>query len=770
MIRILRVAPLSRTACILAVLAMAHPTVAQTERPGSASSRSTARGPALESVPQETLTRTADGAVTIQAVRIPEGLTIDGRLDEPYYDEIPSFSGFIQLDPVEGAPATEKTEVWIFFDDTNLYVTALCWDSEPDQIIANEMRRDSNNILQNQNFTIVLDTFNDRRNGVFFQTSPLGVQRDQASTDEGNSIDGNWNAVWDVRAQRFDQGWTAEFAIPFRSLRYDSSPDQVWGIMLRRIIRRKNEWSFITPMPAYLGIRAIFFVSMGARLVGIETPPSGLDLELKPFGIAGVRTDLEATPAFSNRVDRDIGLDAKYGLTNNLTLDLTYNTDFAQVEDDTQQVNLTRFSQFFPERREFFLEGQGLFTFGVGGAVGGRGAGTNTPVLFFSRRIGLNNGRPIPIAGGARLTGRVGAFSLGLLNIQARDDGPSNSAATNFSVVRVKRDLFARSNVGVLYTRRDERGVPAGQTFGIDGLYSISPSLNFNAYYAQTEKSSVTDDNVSLLTRFDYAADRYGLQIEHLKVGERFNPEVGFLRRTDFVRDFAQARFSPRPGGQRIRRFVYQGSIEYIENNRGRLDYREQIGEFGIEFFNSDHLTLQYTRNYEFIPEPFEISSNVTVPLGGYKSQNLLASYTLGRQHKFSGIVSYQQGSLYGGTKRTLELGGGRNGGRIDFTYRFAIEPNVSINWVDLPQGKFTSSVFTQRTTYTFTPRMFVSALNQYKSSSKTFSTNVRFRWEYSLGSDLFVVYSDGRDTALDGFPRLANRAFVVKMTRLIRL
>ena len=745
---------LIRAGLILCALALSQPTSAQSVQP----------------VPAETISRTAEGAVTIRAVRIPEGLTLDGRLDEPYYREVPSFSGFIQLDPVEGAPATEKTEVWIFFDDTNLYVAARCWDSEPDLMIANEMRRDSNNILQNQNFTIVLDTFNDKRNGVFFQTSPLGVQRDQASTDDGNNIDGNWNAVWDVRTQRFDQGWTAEFAIPFRSLRYDSDPVQVWGLILRRIIRRKNEWVFITPMPAYLGNRAIFFVSMGASLVGIETPPRGLNLELKPYAIAGIRTDLEATPAFNNRIDRDVGLDAKYGLSNNLTLDLTYNTDFAQVEDDTQQVNLTRFNQFFPERREFFLEGQGLFAFGAGGALGGRAVGTNTPLLFFSRRIGLNKGRPVPIAGGARLTGRVGAYSLGMLNIQARDDGPSNSPATNFSVIRVKRDIFERSNVGVLYTKRDERGAPAGQTFGVDGLYSFSPSLNFNAYYAQTEKPGVTKGNVSYLTRFDYAADRYGLQVEHLKVGDQFNPEVGFLRRTDFVRHFAQARFSPRPGGDRIRRFIYQGSVEYIENNQGRLDFREQLGEFGIEFFNSDRLTIQYTRDYEFIPRPFAIASNVTVPVGGYTYQSLLASYVLGRQHKLSGTVSFQQGSLYGGTKRTLVLGGGRNGGRINFTARFAIEPNFSLNWVSLPGGEFTTSVITQRTTYTFTPRMFVSALTQYNSSSQTFSTNVRFRWEYSPGSDLFVVYSDGRDTASDGFPRLANRAFVVKITRLFRL
>ncbi len=750
---VIRKIGLTRAGLILCALVTSQPTSAQTVGP----------------VPPETITRTAEGAVSIRAVRIPEGLTLDGRLDEPYYREIPSISGFIQTDPVEGAPATEKTEVWIFYDDTNLYVTALNWDSEPDQMIANEMRRDSNVILENENFTIELDTFNDKRNSFYIQTNLLGAQRDQAVTDEGADSDISWNGVWDVRTQRSDQGWTAEFAIPFRSLRYGPDPDQVWGVIFRRIIRHKNEWVYLPPLPASLGTRASFYVSMAASMT-LETPPRGLNLELKPFGIAGVRTDREATPAFDNKLDRDVGLDAKYGVSNGLTLDLTYNTDFAQVEEDTRQVNLTRFSQFFPERRDFFLENQGLFQFGVGSAVGGRPAGPNTPILFFSRRIGLNNRRPVPIAGGARLTGRVGAYTLGMLNIQARDDEPSNSPATNFSVIRVKRDVSERSNVGVLYTRRDEKGAPAGQTFGVDGLYSYSPLLNINAYYAQTEKSGVGNGNVSYLTRFDYAADRYGLLVEHLKVGERFNPEVGFLRRTDFVREFAQARFSPRPGGDRIRRFIYQGSVEYIENNQGRLDFREQRGEFGIEFFNSDRLTIRYTRDYEFIPKPFEIASNVTVPLGGYTYQSLLAQYVLGRQHKLSGIVSYQQGSLYGGTQRTLEMGLGRNGGRIDLTAQLALEPGFSLNWLNLPGGKFTTSVITQRTTYTFTPRMFVSVLTQYESSKQTFSTNARFRWEYRPGSELFVVYSDGRDTGSDGFLPIVNRAFIVKINRLFRL
>jgi hypothetical protein len=278
----------------------------------------------------------------------------------------------------------------------------------------------------------------------------------------------------------------------------------------------------------------------------------------------------------------------------------------------------------------------------------------------------------------------------------------------------------------------------------------------------------VGDGNESYLTNFNYNEDRYGLQLEHLKVGEQFNPEVGFLRRSDLVRDFVQARFSPRPAPntmKAIRRFVYQASLEYLENNAGRLDFREQSASFGLEFLSSDRFTVEYSRDYEFIPRRFAIASNVTVPIGGYTYQNVQASYAMGNQHKFSGTVSYQYGSLYDGTKQTLGL----NTGRLEVTPQFQVEPSFSLNWVDLPWGKFTSSVITERTTYTFAPRMFVSALTQYNSATHTVSINARFRWEYRPGSEMFVVYSDGRDTQLDGFLPVVNRAFIVKINRLLR-
>jgi hypothetical protein len=727
-------------------------------------------------IPPETVSRTTDGGVTVRAVRIAEPIQIDGRLDEEIYSQVPAISDFIQQEPEEGMLATEKTEVWIFFDDRNIYVSARCWDSHPEREIANEMRRDANNITgQNDNFAMIFDSFHDKRNGLMFQTTPIGAMRDTMSTDEVNQ-NADWNTVWDVRTQRSSTGWTAEFSIPFKSLRYGPGREQTWGLNLRRIVRWKNELSYLSVPPAYLGQRAIIAVSQAGTLVGLEAPASRKMLEVKPFAISGLRTDLGAKVPLSNDVNKQLGIDAKYGVTKGLTLDLTYNTDFAQVEDDTQQVNLTRFNQFFPEKREFFLEGQGIFAFGGGGAGGpgdgGGGASTNTPVNFFSRRIGLENGRPVPIAAGARLTGRVGSYSVGLLNIQSKEDIHASASATNFSVVRLKRNVFRRSNVGLLYTRRQATsggGNTGGETFGVDALYSVRPSLNINGYYAKTRTPGLTKDDTSHLVRFDYNVDRYGMQLEHLTVGTNYAPAVGFLRRLDFKRGFVQGRFSPRPAKGNmtwVRRFVYMGNVEYIENNEGRLDFREQEGNFTIEMQNSDQVNVTYTRDYEYIPKDFAIASTVSVPVGGYNYQNLSMSYNMGPQHLLSGRMSYQQGSLYGGTKRTLGLGGGR----IDFSSQLSIEPSLSLNWVDLPWGTFTSQVITNRTTFTLNPRMFVSALVQYSSSSRTLSTNARFRWEYQPASELFVVYSDGRDTIPTGFPTLMNRAFIVKITKLFRL
>ncbi len=416
--------------------------------------------------PPAVVARDAAGRVTLRAQRTAEPILLDGRLDEQVYTTVPSVSDFIQQDPHEGELATEQTEVWVFFDDRNVYISARCWDSQPDRMVANELRRDHTNLAFNENFAVVLDTFYDRRNSFMFHTNPLGGLTDALTTDERN-FNKDWNTVWEVKTGRFDQGWIAEIAIPFKSLRYRAGDSQVWGINFRRSVRWKNELSYLTPIPASYGLAGISKVSEAATLVGIATPSGAKNLEIKPYAISTVTTDRTAEPAVSDDLGGELGFDVKYGLTRSLIADLTYNTDFAQVEDDEQQVNLTRFSLFFPEKREFFLEGQGIFTFGGAGQQGrpsggfrpGQSGGppSNIPVVFFSRRIGLADGVGIPIRAGGRLTGRVGPYSIGVLDIQTGASEAAGAPSTNFSVVRLKRNFLRRSNVGVIMTHRSAR-------------------------------------------------------------------------------------------------------------------------------------------------------------------------------------------------------------------------------------------------------------------------------------------------------------------------
>jgi len=328
-----------------------------------------------------TMARTDQGRVTVRAVRLAEPLNVDGVLDEDVY-QTPPISGFLQSVPLAGETATERTDAWVFYDDENFYLVCRCWDSAPpEDWIANEMRRDTNQLRQNDTFGALVDTFHDRRNGFNFYTNPLAARAEHTVTDEGNpSMD--WNPVWSVRTGRFDGGWTAEMAIPFKSIRYLSGEGQTWGVQIRRYIRRKNEFSFLTHVPASSGGSfSIFRVSAAADLVGLDLPSAGSNVEIKPYATSSLTSDRTQTPAISNHADGDLGGDLKLGITANITADLTYNTDFAQVEVDERQVNLTRFSLSFPEKREFFLEGRGTFDFGRasfrggGGGFGGGGAG-----------------------------------------------------------------------------------------------------------------------------------------------------------------------------------------------------------------------------------------------------------------------------------------------------------------------------------------------------------------------------------------------------------
>ena len=722
------------------------------------------------------IVRDQSGRVTMRAVRLDEPLTLDGQLDEPVYQTIAPVTDFVQQEPNEGALATEQTEVWVLFDGETMYVSARCWDSQPDRTVANEMRRDSYSMYGNDNFTVLLDTFYDRRNGFNFMTNPLGGLFDQTITAErtGNL---DWNTVWDVQTSRFDQGWILEMAIPFKSLRYSTEAGQYWGINFTRRVAWKNETSFLTPIPAALREMGSFKVSLAATLVGLEVPTSVVRFEVKPYAIADLTTNLSANPRVLNQPRGTAGFDVKYGVTQGLTADFTYNTDFAQVEVDEQQVNLTRFSLFFPEKREFFLEGQGVFNFGAGtsydpisSTFGGalNQFGGVAPVMFFSRRIGLNAGHTVPIHGGGRLTGKTGPYSIGLLDVQTGEDSSTGTRATNFSVVRVKRDVLRRSAIGAMFTGRSvsAKGLGASYTYGVDGIFSFYDNLNFNTFWAKTDTLGSRGDDMSYQTELDYGNDLWSLKVERLAVGANFNPEVGFLRRSDFRRTFVEFRYTPRPRSLRsVRRFVFIPSLDYFNDGAGLLETRLQQFLLGAEFENGDRLFTGVTDNFEFLKRPFQITRDVTVPIGGYSFLNTKVVYELGLKRPISGAIAVERGGFFGGEKTSV----GYTRPRVSLGPQLTVEPSLSLNYITLPEATFNSTLVSTRITYTVTPRMFVSALLQFNSGRDSLGTNIRFRWEYQPGSELFVVYTDERDTLTPRFPTLKNRAFVIKFNRLFR-
>ena len=728
------------------------------------------RSIAADEPPITVVTREGDGTTTVRAVRVDAPLRVDGALDEDLYRRVSPITGFIQIEPDDGLVASERTDLWIAFDDDNVYVSFRVWDSQMDRLVATEMRRDNGNIWSGNDVVVfVFDTFNDKRSAISFTVNALGARSDGQVINE-KQYNGDWNPVWQLKTGRFDGGWTMEGALPFKSIRYQPGGTQTWGVNAMRVKRSKNEISMLSPAPRSQGAQGVEQTAYAARLVGIETPARRPAIDLKPYMTSSLSSDMTANPRVSNDGHAAVGFDAKYAVSQNLAADVTVNTDFAQVEADQQQINLSRFSLFFPEKREFFLENQGTFAFG-GVAVGSLNAGqSDAPILFYSRRIGLNAGREVPIDVGGRLTGRAGRYSIGVINIQSGDEPVSGATPTNFAVARLKRDILSRSSLGVILTNRSlsATGTGSNLAYGVDGTFVFFKNLQINTYWARTESDRplrAGANETSHRVQLDYNGDRYGLQIERLGIGDSFNPEVGFVRRADMFRNFAQARFSPRPGGNSvIRKYVYQATVDDIENGTGRLETRMASGEFALDFKNADRLGVLYTSQFEYLPIPTRIGSLV-LPVGSYDFDTLRLNYNMGQQRAASANMSVDYGTFYDGHKTTVSVARGR----VPVTHQLSFEPTYSYNWVRVSVGEFTAHLAGSRVTYTMTPLMFVSALLQYNSATDAVSTNARLRWEYQPGSELFVVYNEERNTLTPQFPALTNRSLIVKFNKLFR-
>jgi hypothetical protein len=714
-------------------------------------------------VAPEVVSRDELGRVTVRAIRLTEPLVVDGRLDDRLYRETEPIGNFIQQEPSEGEPATEKTEVWVAYDEDALYVGARLFESDSSRRVMSDMRRDANNLYNNDHFAVLLDTFYDRRNGYVFSANAQGGMTDaQVANENGNS---DWNTIWETKSANFDGGWTIEFRIPFRSIRFKEG-GHAWGINFRRMVRWKIESAFLVRVPPSYGANGLNRASVAATLVDIDTPSKLRNIDVKGYALGSTITNRMSRPAISNEGNREFGVDARWAATQSYVADFTYNTDFAQVEDDEQQVNLTRFSLQYPEKREFFLEGEQFFGFGT--QNGAPGNNPEIPTIFFSRRVGLENGGIVPIVGGGRLLGRSGRNQIGVLQMRTGDVPALGAVATDFSAMRAQREILRRSRIGMIATRRaPSADGHVNYVYGADAVLQFYQNIQFLEYIAKSETPGRTGNDLSYRTRFVWNTDRWGIDTEQMGAGRDFNPEIGYLRRPEgFRRQHGSFRFSPRPRHIRgVRKVYYQASLEYFTDADGRkVESREQQGTFRIDFTSGDRTQVEASRTYEATEAPFTLAKGVRVPAGGYAYQQMQASYTFGTQRKVSGTASVTRGGFYDGTMTEVSWRS-----RVEFSPRFYAEPTVTMNRIDVPWGRGNSNLVSSRLTYTLSPRMFVSGLVQYQARTDSVATNARFRWEYRPGSELFIVYSDGRTTLSPGIPDLQNRSFVVKATRLFQ-
>ncbi len=703
-----------------------------------------------------------------KAYRTYQSVEIDGELTEPDWQQATPIRQFIQFEPDAGAPLTEVTEVRILYDDKHIYFGFVCREPDPSKIIANKMRRDAE-MWDQDNVFVLLDTYNDRRSGFFFRVNPLGAREDVAIMDSGDSRNENWNAVWDSKGKINSDNWTTEIAIPFSQLRFKDEEALAWGLNLGRTIRKNQEEGTWSQVPAAYTFQARYRTTDLGTLTGLSGISQRRNIEFLPYLLPGIaRTEADGTDGVF-----DLGADLKVSVTSNLTADLTVNTDFAQVEADQEQANLTRFSLFFPEKRQFFLEGAGLFDFGI------PRTSFNAPpplLLFYSRRIGIEEGHAVPILGGGKITGKVGGFGVGLLNVltdKYAADATENLDAVdvdriNYSVLRIKRDLFRGSSIGMIAINK--QGFDAhNRATGVDFIYRPTDRMNFRGLWARTfEPSEMQDDPINAQQgsenpnafyfggNWQHAVAR--VNASYTDIGEGFNPEVGYVYRAGSRWFRSEVRATPYLHWYGFRRLWTGPEIDIILNSDNQLETRTFIWSTWLELETSGWGGLRIHRNFENLTEDFEIREGITIPSGeySYNSYNLM----LNAEGKvFNGRLGFNIGDFYDGTRRGFDI-------RLDLrlTGRFSLEPRYEFNRVTLPQGAFDTNVFGGRIGYSFSTDLFTKLYVQWNSDRDLITTNFLLNYIYRPGSDFYLVFNQtyGTDSVTSG---LMDTTVVGKVT-----
>jgi hypothetical protein len=715
----------------------------------------------------------------LTAVRLTAPLQLDGVLDDEAWREAPKADGFVQSEPYEGQPSTERTDVKVLYDRENLYIGVTCYDSEPGRVRVNALREDFD--PEDADYVqVILDTYHDRRSGFLFVTNPMGARRDAQVTDEGRTVNVDWDTVWEARAQSNAEGWTAEIAIPFKSLSFDRDRAvQIWGLNVARKIRRKNEVVFWAPVPRRYDITRL---SLAGELRGLETLEQGRNLRVKPFAV----TDVES---FARRSSTDVvfdaGLDVKYSVTPSLTLDLTANTDFSQVEVDEQQVNLTRFPVIFPEKREFFLENAGIFQFGDIPGERGPDRAKETQ-LFFSRRIGLfpeghsRQGEQLDIWGGARLSGGIGDYRIGVLSMQTKSVGDDvrtapdeRLASHNVTVARIKRNVLENSDVGAIFIGREADGSgDDNRAFGLDGNFRFGQNLAINGYLARTSTPRLecgeSCRNRAEKISANWRDNRLRLQAIYANIQEHFNPEVG-LKGVPSGRDSARslrttAEVHLRPPANDWFREVnphYRSFL--IWDPEGRQVYREgHYSPLEVFFHNGSRFEISYNPRVESLDEPFTVPGrpDVAVPAGEYDYAYWQLELVSDPSKTLFGTADVQAGSYYTGRSRTVSASGTFRPGYRWFAQASFVNSDVSLEGAD-----YTERIVRTRLAYSMSTQLFVNALFQYNSTRKQVTSNVRLHFIHRPLSDLFLVFNETRDVSGAG---VDDRVFTVKYTHML--
>ena len=711
-------------------------------------------------IPQGTQAQTERELPRMSVQRISEEIKVDGVLDEPVWQSVEPIRQLYQIQPDQGDPATEPSEIRILYDDKKLYFGFIFFDSEMDKVVANDMRRDSPGLRSNDYGFLLLDTYNDRRNAVFFRFTPVGGMEDTAVSNSGGSLNTSWDIVWECRCRINEDNWTVEIAIPFSQLRFEKSDVMSWGLNFGREIARKREIDAWNEAPKTYGGLAKYRTAYFGTLEGLEGITPSRRLELLPYVLPGA--SYESSTEETEGVF-DAGLDLKYGVTSNLTADLTFNTDFAQVEADQEQVNLTRFSLFFPEQRPFFLEGASIFDVGIP-----RPSFRRPPplLLFYSRRIGLAKGHAIPILGGGKMTGKIGPYDIGILNVltnafkdEAFDFGqpPIDEPRTNYSVVRVNRDILKGSTVGGIFINKQDIDA-YNRTAGLDFSYRPTREINIDGLWSRTFEADVSGNANAFYIGGDWRTNLFRLNSSYTDIGEDFNPEVGYIQRSDVRRFRGGGSYTPWPDKFGIREIQIGPEIDLVLTQENALETQEVTFDTQFEFETGDDIGFEVKNTVEHLDVGFNLQGQ-EIPEGDYNFTSFQVSARSSSSRMIGGELQVEFGEFYSGTIR---------GFSIDATARpnakLSIEPFIEFNRITLLGEEFDANAFGGRISYSFSTILFTKLFTQWSTDRDVLSANFLVNYIYRPGSDFYLVFDQNYDTR-DGGVSLLDWAIVGKMT-----